>query len=176
MHIETERMILRNFTENDLADLHEIFGDPIVMEHTEPAYDLAKTREFLTDFCIDKGKAFAAALKESGKVIGYVLFKEFDEPEIYEVGWIFNKDYWGRGYAYEICSALISHAFEDMGLHKVCAHATDAVKSVGLMKKLGMVEEGVQRKHCKSHDREWLDLYCYAILREDYDTNLRLIR
>ena len=112
MYIETERMILRDFTPDDLADLHEIFSDPIVMEHTEPPYDLDKTREFLHDFCLGKKRkngvpgAFAAVLKESGKVIGYVLLKEYDAPEIYEAGWIFNKDYWGRGYAYEICAAL----------------------------------------------------------------------
>jgi len=167
MHIETDRIILRNFAESDLSDLHEIFGDPIVMEHTEPPYDLEKTQKFLTDFCIGRGGAFAAVLKENGKVIGYMLFKTGDEPEIYEMGWIFNKDYWGRGYAYEICARLIAYGFEDMKLHKINAHATDALKSVSLMKKLGMTQEGIQRKHCKSYG-EWLDLYGYAILREDY--------
>ena len=54
MHIETDRMTLRNFVQDDLADLHEILGDPIVMEHTEPPYDLEKTRNFLEDFCIGR--------------------------------------------------------------------------------------------------------------------------
>ena len=175
MHIETKRMILRNFALDDLVDLQEIFGDPIVMEHTEPPYNLEKTRQFLMDFCMGKERedevpgAFAATLKENGKVIGYVLFKEYDEPEIYEIGWIFNKDFWGCGYAYEICQGLIDYAFEEMGLHKICAHATDGVKSVGLMKKLGMTQEGVLRKHSKNLDETaWLDLHCYAVLQEDY--------
>jgi len=167
MHIETKRMILRDFTENDLTDLYEIFSDPIVMEHTEPPYDLQKTQDFLAGFCIEKRGAFAAALKDTGKIIGYVLFREDWHPEIYEAGWIFNKDYWGRGYAYEICAALFAHGFEEMGLHKICAHATDTVKSVGMMKKLGMVQESLQRKHCKSYGH-WLDFHGYAILREDY--------
>ncbi|MDR2183792.1 MAG: GNAT family N-acetyltransferase [Clostridiales bacterium] len=168
MRLETGRMILRGFAESDLADLHEIFGDPVVMEHTEPPYDLEKTRGFLSDFCVAKRAAFAAVLKKSGKVIGYVLFREYDAPEIYQIGWIFNKDYWGRGYAFEICAALIAHAFEEMKLHKICAHATDAVKSVGMMKKLGMTQESLQRKHSRSRGGEWLDLYGYAMLREDY--------
>ena len=146
-------------------DLHEIFSDPVVMEHTEPAYDIEKTKHFLHSFCMGEERkeqtpgAFAAVHKQSGKLIGYVLFKDCDEPEIFEMGWIFNKDFWARGYAYEICRGLIAHAFENMGVHKICAHATDEVKSVGLMEKLGMVEEGIKRKHTKNHDETaWLDL------------------
>lgn len=170
MFVETERMILRDFTIEDLSDLHEIFGDAEVMAHTEPPYDIDKTARFLTEFCIErvpKG-AYAAALKETGKVIGYVLFKSIDEPEIYEIGWIFNKYYWRHGYAGEICNALIAHGFEDMGLHKICAEAIDTGKSVPLMHKLGMKTEGVQRKHSKSADGKWHDLYWCAILAEDY--------
>lgn len=170
MYLETDRMILRNFTIEDLNDFHEIFSDPIVMENTEPPYDSEKSKEFLNSFCIERKPpgGFAATLKETGKVIGYVLFKSIDYPEIYEIGWIFNKDYWRKGYAFEICSELVRHAFEDMKLHKICAEAIDAHKSVSLMKKLGMQQEGVHRKACKHNGIEWRDLYWYAILADDY--------
>jgi len=170
MYLETDRMILRDFTMGDLDDLYEIFSDAEVMENTEPPYDRAKTDAFLRDFCIEREPkgAFAAALRETGKVIGYVLFKSIDEPEIYEIGWIFNKAYWRKGYAYEICSRLIRHGFEEMQLHKICAEAIDTEKSVPLMRKLGMVLEGVQRKHTRSNDGEWRDLHWFAVLEEDY--------
>jgi len=168
--LETDRMILRDFELDDLNDLHEIFGDAEVMENVEPAYDLDKTRQFLTDFCINRDPRgeHAAALKESGKVIGYVLFKPIDEPEIYEIGWIFNRAYWRKGYAYEICERLIRHGFDKMKLHKICAEAIDVDKSVSLMKKLGMRLEGVQRKHTKDNAGEWRDLHWYAILEGDH--------
>jgi len=70
--------------------------------------------------------------------------------------------------AYEICNKLISYGFEDMKLHKICAEAIDEIKSVSLMKKLGMEFEGIQRKHTKSNEGIWRDLYWYAILDEDY--------
>jgi len=170
MYLETDRMVLRDFTIDDLDDFQEIFGDAEVMKHTEPPYDREKSKEFLKDFCIEREPkgAFAAVLKETGKVIGYVLFNSVDEPEIYEIGWIFNKSYWRCGYAYEICSRLISYGFEEMELHRICAEAEDVGKSVPFMKKLGMREEGVFRKHTKSSDGRWCDLYWYAILREDY--------
>jgi len=170
MYLETERMILREFTMDDLNDFHEIFSDPIVMEHTEPPYDIKKSEKFLKEFCIERDPkgGFAVVLKETGKVIGYVLFKSIDEPEIYETGWIFNKDYWRKGYAYEICSRLISYGFEEMELHKICAEAIDTKKSVPFMKKLGMKSEGIWRKHSISNTGEWCDLHWYAILHEDY--------
>lgn len=163
-------MILRDFTVNDLEDLYEIFGDAEVMRNTEPPYDKEKTKLFLETFCVERNPkgAFAATLKEEDKVIGYVLFKSVDEPEIFEIGWIFNKEYWRKGYAYEICSELIHHGFEKMKLHKICAEAIDDIKSVSLMKKLGMTLEGVHRKHSKSNDGKWCDLHWYAILEDDY--------
>jgi len=42
MHIETDRIVLRDFANSDLDDLYEILGDPIVMEHAGPPYDLDK--------------------------------------------------------------------------------------------------------------------------------------
>ena len=170
MYLETDRMILRDFTTNDFDDFHEIFSDPIVMENTEPPYDRKKSANFLKSFCIERKPkgAFAAVLKETGKVIGYVLFKPIDAAGIYEIGWIFNKDYWRKGYAYEICQRLIQYGFEEMKLHKICAEAIDIEKSVSLMKKLGMVKDGVFRKHCKRADGTWEDLHWYGILAEDY--------
>lgn len=171
MHLESERIILRDFVMDDLQDLHEIFSDPEIMEYVEPPYDMEKTSVFLKSFCIDRDPkaAYAAALKETGKVIGYILFKPFpDNPEIFEVGWIFNKCYWRQGYAYEICSRLFHHGFEDMRLHRICAEATDIKKSTSLMKKLGMQFEGALKKHEKTNDGEWCDLYWYGILEEDY--------
>ena len=67
-------MIIRDFTPEDAADLHDIFGDDETMENCEPAYDFKKTKEFLTSFCIGRNGAVAAVHKASGKMMGYILF------------------------------------------------------------------------------------------------------
>ena len=72
MYIETPRMLIRNFCLDDTPDLHEIFGDAETMENCEPAYDLAKTKDFLSSFCIARNGALAAVHRNSGKVIGYM--------------------------------------------------------------------------------------------------------
>jgi len=166
MYIETDRMIVRDFDTDDLNDLHAIFGDDETMLNCEPAYSIEKTADFLQKFCIGKKGAVAAMHKGTHKVIGYILFNEFDEG-VYEIGWIFNRHYWRQGYAFESCKAVMDHAFENMKVHKIFAEAIDGIKSVGLMKKLGMKQEGVQRSQVKDHFGNWADLYFYGILAED---------
>ena len=170
MYLETERLIIRDFLPEDAPALHEIFGDEETMINCEPGYDFEKTRKFLEEFCIGRKGAVAAVRKEDGKLIGYILFKAFGEDEkedVYEIGWIFNKAYWRRGYAYESCSRVLDYAFDELHAHKVMAEAIDGVKSVSLMKKLGMKLEGVQRSHTGDNRGGWADLYLYGMLRED---------
>ena len=167
MYIETERTIVRDFSMGDLNDLQKILGDDEVMEYMEPAYSIEKTEAFLSDFCIGRRGALACQHKESGRVIGYILFKGPEEG-VYELGWIFARDFWRQGFAYEAMRALIHHAFTQLNAHKLFAEAIDPVRSVGLMKKLGMRPEGVQRSHTRDNKGNWADLYFYGLLAEEY--------
>ena len=193
--METKRLILRDFREEDADDLYAILGDDETMACLEPAYDREKTRAFLMSFCIGARGALAAAHRESGRVIGYILFKPL-EQDVYEIGWIFHKAYWRCGFAYEACSAVIDYAFGTLGAHKIVAETIDAARSAGLakkravrapftrtffanyrlsrrcpyaifyeMKKLGMMLEGVQRAHTRDNAGNWADLYLYGLLR-----------
>ena len=76
-------------------------------------------------------------------------------------------DYWRQGYAFESCKAVIDYAFNSMNIHKIFAEAIDGIKSVNLMKKLGMKQEGIQRSQTKDNFGNWVDLYFYGILAED---------
>lgn len=166
MYIETPRMIIREFIPEDADDLYAILGDAETMEKCEPAYDFKKTVNFLTSFCIEHNGALAAVHKESGKVIGYILFNEFDAG-VYEMGWFYNRNYWRHGYAYESCKALIDYAFGELNACKIFAETIDTVKSVGLMKKLGMQLEDIQRDQTTDNHDNPTDLYIYSILAED---------
>lgn len=85
LYIETTQMIIRSFTPDDASDLYDILGDAATMESCEPAYSLEKTERFLSSFCIGQHGAVAAVHKESGKMIGYILFNELYEG-VYEMG------------------------------------------------------------------------------------------
>lgn len=170
MYIETPRMFIRKFIPEDADDLYDILGDAETMEKCEPAYDFEKTEKFLNSFCIGRNGALAAAVhKESGKMIGYILFNEF-AADVYEIGWFYNRNYWRHGYAYESCKALIDYAFEELNACKIFAETIDTVKSVGLMRKLGMQLEDIQRDQTTDNNDQSADLYIYSILAEDRKT------
>lgn len=166
MLIETERLMLRYFSDGDFDDLQEILGDARCMEYLEPPYAPEKTKAFLNRFCIAQKGALAAVEKESGKVIGYILFHVLEEA-VYEIGWVFNRAFWRRGYAYEACSSLIQYAFSSLPVRKICAETIDAVKSVGLMKKLGMRLEETQYGQAKNVQGQRTDLYLYCLTKEE---------
>ncbi len=163
--IETERTLLRPFQPDDEADLYEILGDEETMRYAEPPYDRVKTARFLKDFCIDRGSALACVQKQEQKVIGYLLFHPL-EPQVYEVGWFFNRSYWGQGYAFESCRALMHYAFQSLGARRIVAETIDCVKSAGLMKKLGMRLDGVQPVQAMGRPAE---LYCFGISNDESD-------
>lgn len=172
MYLQTPRMLIRSFAPEDAADLYEILGDAETMENCEPAYGLEKTQQFLNTFCIDRNGAVAAVHKESGKVIGYILFHDMGD-RVYEMGWFYNRSFWNRGYAYESCWAVIDYAFSEGKAHKIFAETIDDVKSVSLMRKLGMKPEGVQRRQVRDPRGRWADLYLYGLLEDDWRQTLR---
>ena len=164
MLFRTERLILRPYSTADAEDLHEIFSDPVVMEHCEMPYTMEQTRQALSYF-MEKELGYAVALVDSGKVIGHLLFHQLpmEEAGIYEMGWFFSRTYWRQGYAYEACRAMIDYGFRTLHLHKICAETIDPIRSVGLMEKLGMSHEGTFRSHTRAPDGRWTDVCWYAI-------------
>ncbi|MDE7284818.1 MAG: GNAT family N-acetyltransferase, partial [Lachnospiraceae bacterium] len=72
MYVETQRLLIRDYTMDDVNDLYDILGDAEVMKNCEPAYSFEKTSNFLSEFCIRKKGAIAAVHRDSGKIIGYI--------------------------------------------------------------------------------------------------------
>lgn len=166
MQIETARLLVRDFSMDDAEDLQEILGDEETMKNSEEAYTPEKTRNFLKEFCIESCGALAAVHTESGKAIGYILFKEVEEA-VYEIGWFFNRAYWRHGYAFEACSAVMDYAFGGLKARKIFAETIDAVKSLPLMKKLGMKQEELQKNGAEDIFGNPADMWVFAISAED---------
>ena len=165
MEIETRRLRIRNFTEDDAADLYEILSDEETMELCEPVYTFEKTKAFLNEFCIGRNGAVAAVHKHDCKVIGYILFNEL-EKGIYEIGWFFNRAYWHQGFAFEACKAAMDYGFANLNAHMIFAETIDYTKSVPLMEKLGMEQEEIQRGQATDIHGNPADLYVYKLQRE----------
>lgn len=168
MRLETDRLTVRDFTMGDLPALWDIFRDEEAMEHMAPMTERG-TEEFLCSFCVERTPpgAFAAQLKDGG-LAGYLLFNQVDAPGIYELGWVFRRDCWGKGLAREASEALLEYAFTVLDAHKVIAQTEDNLRAAPLLERLGMVREGTFRRHSLGRDGNWKDIYWYGLLREEY--------
>ncbi len=168
---ETERLILRRYKKEDLQDLFEYLSDIEVVKY-EPYKPLTfdETKENL-EWRIGTDEMIAIELRDSHKMIGnvYIGKREF---ETLEIGYVFNRNYWGNGYAAESCKALIQQAFSN-GIHRIYAECDPRNKnSWKLLETLGFHREAHFRKNVYFWKDEkdkaiWKDTYVYAKLNDD---------
>lgn len=148
--IETERLILRPFTEADRLPFAEINADPRVSDWLGGPIDRAASDasvDRINRHIAEHGFGFwAAERKTDARLIGMIGLKRM-APELppspaIEVGWRLAPDCWGKGYASEGASAAINWAFERLGVDEIIAiTAATNVRSQQVMRRLGMVEQ-----------------------------------
>ena len=134
MHVmifETERLYFRELKREDLADLCAILQDEQTMYAYEGALDDSESMEWLDRQIARYRKwgfgAWAVILKESGALIGQcgLTFQPWKGKEVLEIGYLFNRRYWHRGYATEAAVACKKYAFEVLGASEVCSLIRD---------------------------------------------------
>ena len=168
MRLETDRCIIRNFDEADIHEAHQYLSNPKTMYFIEDPYTLEKTEDFIHDYgtCGDP-LVYALVLKDPDKVIGHVIFHEYDYESIYEIGIIIDIPYQKQGIGYEVLSALVKHAFGSMNIHKIVAETVEGNDAcIKLLEKLLLTREATLRKQNWDHDN-WVDEYHYGLLREE---------
>lgn len=143
MDLITERCHIRNFSMEDVDDLYEVLSDKDVMIHIESAFDRERTKEFIqvAGMC-EPPLVYAIVWKLTGKVIGHAIFHPYEEFD-YEIGWILNKEYWGKGIADEVTKEIINYA-RHLGISSCvieCDTKQNASKRIAL--KNGFAYEGV---------------------------------
>ena len=163
MRFETERMMVRSFQEGDLPDLQEILGDAQTMVYMEPPYTLEQTARFLQDFCIGRKGALAAEDKASGRGhwISFCVTK-FRMISM-KLGGFSIAAFGGRAMPMRPAAAWWTTLF-CLHAHKLLAETIDPLKSAGLMRKLGMELEGVQRGKSKTMGGQWVDCRSVTLL------------
>lgn len=129
MRIETERLILRRFSGDDLQDLYEYLSDEEVVRF-EPyrPMDRAEAESTLI-WRIATEEMIAVVLKSSGKLIGNVYLGKRDF-EARELGFVFNRRFWGQGYAQESCQAVMQQVL-NLGYIAYMPNATPATRPHG---------------------------------------------
>lgn len=137
--IETERLILRPLEVEDAKDVFEWAGDPVVNRFLPyPVYtDIKKVEEWISSIEEDDNE-FGFCLKETGKVIGSGSISCNREKTLCELGYNFNRAYWGKGYATEASKAMIKWAYDELGVRNfTSAHAIANTASGNVIRKCG---------------------------------------
>ena len=148
--IETDRLVLRNWREEDRQAFFDMNSDPEVMRFFERTRSRTEADALLDRFAeeIDRdGYGFwAVELRSAGQVIGFTGLRdiEFDVPftPSLEIGWRLLTAHWGNGYASEAASACLAYGFEQMGLAEIVSFAvTQNWASRRVMERIGMRRE-----------------------------------
>lgn len=147
--LETERLTLRQFTEDDVDDLVELDSDPDVMHFINGGRPTPRSEiesdvlpAFLGYYERFAGYGFWAAIeKSSGRFVGWFHFRPAADapPGEIELGYRLVKSAWGKGYATEGSRALIDKGFAELGVQRVVAFTMAVnVGSRRVMEKAGL--------------------------------------
>jgi ribosomal-protein-alanine N-acetyltransferase len=123
--LETERLSLREITADDLDDLLEIWGDPETMRFFPRTLDSQAMREWIERnqrrYELYGHGLWATTMRSEQKLVGDcgLVIQEVDGIEELEVGYHFNRKYWGRGFATEAARACMDYTFERLGRRRV---------------------------------------------------------
>ena len=162
--METERLIIDAVRESDKEDyFHNISHDKKVLETFICRY--AETPDDLDfDPILNNKGLFAIRLKETGKLIGIILY--FDESDgSCEIGYGIGSGYWGRGYATEAVARFLDFCFDDLGFDVVRAsYFTGNEASRRVMEKCGMKYDRFSEKELSYLGVE-RDLTYYSLSR-----------
>lgn len=150
---ETERLLLRELTEADYPGLCRVLQDKEATYHYGRVFTSEEIWEWLDGQLRNYGRdgfgIWAAVLKESGEMIGHagISVRRFSDEVVYEIGYMFEKAFWGKGYATEAAIACRELAFGVYGLKSVCSIIrTDNMASRAVARKNGMrIRETVYR-------------------------------
>lgn len=157
--LETQRLYLREMTENDYPALCKILQDKEVMYAYEHAFSDEEARAWLNNQFRRYEKygfgLWAVILKETDEMIGQcgLTMQEVNENEVLEVGYLFMKAFWHKGYATEAATACKEYAFEVLKAEKVYSIIRDNnIPSQNVAKRNGMVKSGECMKHYYNMD------------------------
>ena len=154
---QTERLIIRRWTLDDLPRLFEMYSHPDITRympdlHLEKIEEMEERMPRLLGTYAKYGPgygAWAAERIDDQQVVGLVILKALPDrnnalTQDIEVGWHLARDSWNQGYATEMGQGALHHGFTTQGLTEIFAIALEEnIRSIAVMKRLGMKEVGM---------------------------------
>ncbi len=176
--VETPRLFLREIIKSDVHRIFLLDSNPNVMKYigVKPVSSLQESEETVNKIrkqYRENGIArWAVIEKESNLLIGWSGLKILKEPingfiNVYELGYRFLPEFWGKGYATEAAEGVLNYGFNVMNLDIIyaCAAIANTDSNKILREMLGFSEEGtfvdeLDNEHC----------YWFKLEKENYNT------
>ena len=176
--IETSRLLIRLYQENDLEDILEYSNTTdfwlIRILAWQPTADGVRKfwnpKRMLDPNKKEKRYDFVVERKDKNKVIGNIGIELSKKSENLHgtINWLLGNNYQGKGFASEAAKSVLTFGFDKLALHRISASTSrDNIRSWLLMERIGMRREA----HFKKNDYvngEWQDTFIYAILAEEW--------
>lgn len=148
--LETKRCLIRETTQEDVEAFYEIYKYPQITEFMEDLYpEVEQEKEYVREY-IEKVYGFydfgvwTIIEKASGEIIGRAGFSYragFDEPEL---GFVIGVPWQRKGFAFEVCSAVLEYGMEELGFESVNAMVRPQNEaSLHLCERLGFAARGI---------------------------------
>ena len=176
-HHETERLILRDWREEDWPRFWEGTNTENVMRWIGGVCDEEKrlgAQGRLLSYEREHGHTFwCVERKGDGAILGFCGLKRSNQAGgpmgMMEIGWRLREDAWGKGYAREAASASLDLAFDRFGADEVIALTVQRNEgSWGLMKRLGMRRREDLDFPNSDFDEEEPVIIVYSIARDEW--------
>ena len=171
--IETERLILREFTLDDLPEVYELRTNQEIMQHIDR--DKMKNLEEARDMVLKMQESYQACtginwgitLKTSPVIIGGCGFwRIVREHYRAEIGYSLLPDYWNQGIITEAIHAVVHVGFHQVGIHSIEANLNpENKKSARVLEKNGFIQEGYFKQNY-FYNGKFYDTLTYGKTRE----------
>lgn len=169
--IETQRLILRQWTLADIPSIVSIYGDPETMRLfgrgvTFSRQELTDSLEHVIAEYVDEGLGNHAVIeKQSLAIVGHCGVHRGSDTNDAEADWLIARHRWGLGYATEAATAVLERAFDAQNLPAISGVARrENLASIAVMRKVGMTFAG----QCERHG---FDSVVYRVTREVWTTS-----
>lgn len=167
MIIKTDRLYLREIQQEDYEALSKILQDSEVMYAYEGAFNKEETQEWLNkQLCRYKEYGFglwAVILQETDEMIGQcgLTMQDCKDNMVLEIGYLFQKRFWHKGYALEAAMACKEYAFNVLRTEEVFSIIRDTnIASQNVAIRNGMVKKDMFVKHYKGIE---MPHYVYSV-------------
>lgn len=166
--LETERLIIRKFTYDDLECLIDLRSDEEVIKYLggrqmQNPEAIEKRLRFYLD-CYEKyGYGMGAMIwKKTGEMFGWSGLQPLEETGETEVGYGMVKEFWGKGIGYECARAWLEYGFKTANAERIVAVAApENTGSWRIMEKCGM-------KYEKTEDHYGMNCVFYGISKQEF--------